>query len=184
MEQQTISIAKAGITTTLNARSAVLAAANPLYGRYNRRKSISDNVDLPNSLLSRFDLLFLILDKADMESDLALSKHVLHVHKYLRNPNTSFIPIRPTAMKKFISVARSQQPTVPESLASYIVEAYVNMRSQEGVGLGAASSRTNDQVGIIDRIVEYSVCSVYVSNLSYSTIYYAQCTLLYYQLCL
>ena len=128
MEQQTISIAKAGITTTLNARAAVLAAANPLYGRYNRRKSISENVDLPNSLLSRFDLLFLILDKAEMETDLALSKHVLHVHKFLRNPDTAFIPIPPMAMKQFISVARALAPTVPESLASYIVEAYVNLR--------------------------------------------------------
>ena len=128
MEQQTISIAKAGITTTLNARAAVLAAANPLYGRYNRRKSISENVDLPNSLLSRFDLLFLILDKAEMETDLALSKHVLHVHKFLRNPDTAFVPIPPMAMKQFISVARTLSPTVPESLASYIVEAYVNLR--------------------------------------------------------
>lgn len=81
MEQQTVSVAKAGIVATLNARAAVLAAANPLYGRYNRRKTLSENVNLPNSLLSRFDLMFLILDVADVDRDMALARHVTFVHQ-------------------------------------------------------------------------------------------------------
>jgi DNA replication licensing factor MCM7 len=74
MEQQTVSIAKAGITTTLNARSAILAAANPLYGRYNTRKSMAQNINLPAALLSRFDLIFLLLDKADPQHDAQVKK--------------------------------------------------------------------------------------------------------------
>ena len=151
MEQQTISIAKAGITTTLNARAAVLAAANPLYGRYNKRKSISENVDLPNSLLSRFDLLFLLLDKADMDNDLALSRHVLHVHKYLKNPKTAFNPLHPTMVKQYISIAKTITPTVPLDLTSYIVEAYVSLRSKDGqpgggYGPGTKGNQTDQAV--------------------------------------
>ena len=81
MEQQQVSIAKAGIVATLNARAAVLAAANPLYSRYNRNKSLSENVALPNSLLSRFDLMFLILDVANVDRDMALARHVTLVHQ-------------------------------------------------------------------------------------------------------
>jgi len=131
MEQQTVSIAKAGITTTLNARASVLAAANPLYGRYNIKKSISENVDLPNSLLSRFDLLFLILDKSNMEKDIALSKHVLHVHKHLENPNKVDTPVSIEAFKQYIGAARTFRPKIPKELTNYIVEAYVALRAAD-----------------------------------------------------
>lgn len=82
-----VSIAKAGIMTTLNARTCVLAAANPLYGRYNPRAAsdphtaLLRNVNLPAALLSRFDLLFLILDKPDVDTDRLLAEHVTYVHQ-------------------------------------------------------------------------------------------------------
>ena len=86
MEQQTVSIAKAGITTSLHARTAILAAANPVYGRFRRNlaadphSNLLRNVNLPAALLSRFDLLFLLLDVPDADSDAALARHVTFVH--------------------------------------------------------------------------------------------------------
>ena len=73
MEQQTVSIAKAGIICTLNARTAVLASANPVESRYNPNRSIVDNIQLPPTLLSRFDLIYLVLDKQNEDSDRRLA---------------------------------------------------------------------------------------------------------------
>lgn len=86
MEQQTISIAKAGITTTLNARCSILAAANPAFGRYNPKKSPAENINLPAALLSRFDLMYLMLDIPDMDDDRALAEHVTFVHRNGHHP--------------------------------------------------------------------------------------------------
>jgi len=80
MEQQTISIAKAGITTVLNSRSAVLAAANPVFGRYDDFKSASENIDLMTTILSRFDMIFLVRDIREEERDLMICRHVMGVH--------------------------------------------------------------------------------------------------------
>jgi DNA replication licensing factor MCM7 len=70
MEQQTVSIAKAGLTTTLNARTSVLAAANPLFSRYNPNETAQKNINLPAALLSRFDLIFILLDTIEAKKDL------------------------------------------------------------------------------------------------------------------
>jgi len=162
MEQQTVSIAKAGIVATLNARSAVLAAANPLYGRYNRKKSLSENVNLPNSLLSRFDLMFLLLDTADTDKDMALARHVTFVHRHNGvsekvedddgneidvdeddDPETK--PIDSKVMREYISKAREYSPMVPPDVSPYIVEAYVGLRMQSAAGPNSIKSLNNDQ---------------------------------------
>lgn len=87
MEQQTVSIAKAGIIATLNARTAVLAAANPVHSRYDTSKSVVDNIDLPPTLLSRFDLIYLVLDAPNADADRKLAQHIVSL--FYKNYDTS-----------------------------------------------------------------------------------------------
>jgi DNA replicative helicase MCM subunit Mcm2 (Cdc46/Mcm family) len=140
----------------------VLAAANPHYGRYNVKKTISENINLPVALLSRFDLLFLLRDVANPDLDLQLAIHVCSVHQFLkipdRQPGESKIA-DPKALKEHIAQARKVQPVVPQDLTEcdappaaaaaaacdaclcrYIVGAYVNMRAEEA---GANASGTD-----------------------------------------
>lgn len=80
MEQQTISVAKAGITTILNSRTSVLAAANPVFGRYDDQKKVSDQIDLQTTILSRFDCIFIVRDERNEEADKRLAKHIMGLH--------------------------------------------------------------------------------------------------------
>lgn len=130
MEQQTISIAKAGIMTSLNARVSILAAANPAYGRYNPKKTVEQNIQLPAALLSRFDLLWLIQDKADRENDLRLAQHIAYVHQHNVHPPLSFEPLDMRLMRRYIALCHKKEPTVPEGLADYITAGYVEMRKE------------------------------------------------------
>jgi len=152
MEQQTVSIAKAGITTTLNARAAVLAAANPVWGRWRPKMSPEANLGLPASLLSRFDLTWIILDRADNDSDTALARHVTHVHIHNQHPTTGHAgagvgPLFDAAfLRAYIAKARTFTPYVPRELTEYIVSSYVALRKegeQEADGLGFHSSTSN-----------------------------------------
>ncbi|KAL1245035.1 DNA replication licensing factor mcm7-B [Trichinella spiralis] len=128
MEQQTVSIAKAGIIATLNARTSILAAANPAYGRYNPRRSIEQNIQLPAALLSRFDLIWLIQDKPDRENDLKLAKHITFVHAHSKEPPSQFKPLSMRLMRAYIALCKRKHPTVPESLTENLVSTYVEMR--------------------------------------------------------
>jgi DNA replication licensing factor MCM7 len=133
MEQQTISIAKAGITTTLNARTSILAAANPLYGRYNPRISPVENINLPAALLSRFDVLFLILDTPNRDSDEELARHVTHVHIHNAHPEpqSGGIIFSPNEVRQWVARARNFRPVVPKAISDYLVGAYVRLRQQQ-----------------------------------------------------
>lgn len=136
MEQQTVSIAKAGITTTLNARTAIIAAANPTSGRYNPKQTIEQNVGLPTALLSRFDLVYLLLDTADQDRDRLLAEHVTHVHMHNAAPELDFIPFPPELIRAYISQAKLKEPNVPEALLEHISSYYVGMRQTQNQQMG------------------------------------------------
>lgn len=128
MEQQTISIAKAGIHTSLNARVSILAAANPAYGRYNPKKSVEHNIQLPAALLSRFDLLWLMQDKPDRENDLRLAQHITYVHQHNVQPPREFEPIDMKLMRRYVALCKKKQPTIPADLTEFLTGSYVQMR--------------------------------------------------------
>jgi DNA replication licensing factor MCM7 len=153
MEQQSVSIAKAGITTSLNCRTTVLAAANPVYGRYNPYKSPVENIDLPAALLSRFDLLFLLLDTVDADKDKNLAQHVCKVHSNYNGGavkadkmasesatpegdvlNLGFTPFDGHFMRSLIRRARTFEPMIDNAIQRDIVDAYVAMRDDEKRG--------------------------------------------------
>ena len=131
MEQQTISIAKAGITTTLNSRCSVFAAANSIYGRWDETKG-EENIDFMPTILSRFDMIFVVKDEHNEERDLTLAKHVMGVHMNAltqRTENLEGDELSLQQLKKFIMFARSRcGPRLSESAGDRLRDRYVRMR--------------------------------------------------------
>ncbi|KAI9226460.1 MAG: minichromosome maintenance protein 7 [Piptocephalis tieghemiana] len=151
MEQQTCSISKAGITTTLNARTSILAAANPAFGRYNPRKSPEENIQLPAALLSRFDIMYLMLDTPDREVDERLARHVTSVHttgqvqmaearedeeegeegegRQSQRHGSEYLGV--DVLRAYIGQAKEMRPTIPKEVGDYLVGVYVERRGKD-----------------------------------------------------
>ena len=130
LEQHTVSVAKGGIVATLNARAAVLAAANPSLGRYDPYRNITDNINLPVTLLSRFDLLFIMKDTPDPDGDSRMSEHILALHRLKAPPEAP--PMAPELLRKYIAYAKRIEPVLSEEAVSEIRQYYLKMRSLSG----------------------------------------------------
>ncbi|XP_057315209.1 DNA replication licensing factor mcm5-like [Hydractinia symbiolongicarpus] len=130
MEQQTISIAKAGITTTLNSRCSVLAAANSVFGRWDDTKG-EENIDFMPTILSRFDTIFIIKDEHDQQKDMRLAKHVMQVHLNAAQANEGVEgDLSLMFLKKYIDYCRRKcGPRLSEGAAEKLKNQYVLMRS-------------------------------------------------------
>jgi len=130
LEQHTVSVAKGGIVATLNARAAVLAAANPALGRYDPYRNITDNINLPVTLLSRFDLLFIMKDVPEADSDSRMSEHILTLHRLKTTPEIP--PLIPDLLRKYIAYAKRIEPALTEESVNAIKQYYLKMRSLSG----------------------------------------------------
>ncbi|KAL7753886.1 minichromosome maintenance protein 5 [Sorochytrium milnesiophthora] len=133
MEQQTISIAKAGITTVLNSRASVLAAANPIFGRYDDLKTPGENIDFQTTILSRFDMIFILKDAHNEEQDQRIARHVMDVHKAKRpdDDGAHVLDLDLQKMRRFVTFARSKcAPRLSEEAAEKLSSHFVDIRSQ------------------------------------------------------
>lgn len=139
MEQQTISITKAGISATLNARASILAAANPIFGRYDRTKTLKGNVALSAPILSRFDLFFVVLDDCNEEADRLVAEHILKVHRC--EDKDADTPFSKEQMQRYIRFARSLNPKLTEESQNVLVDCYRRLRQGDTLGRSRTAYR-------------------------------------------
>ena len=127
MEQHTVSVAKGGIVATLNARTAVLAAANPSLGRYEPNRTVAENISLPVTILSRFDLIFVLRDVPNKEYDTKMSRHLLQIHQRGRSPVEA--PVDVELLRKYVSYAKGVKPELTEEALNKLSDFYLAMRN-------------------------------------------------------
>jgi replicative DNA helicase Mcm len=127
MEQHTVSVAKGGIVATLNARTAVLAAANPSLGRYEPNRTVAENISLPVTILSRFDLIFVLRDVPNKESDAKMSLHILEIHRRGASPVEAQVDAE--LLRKYVSFAKGIKPVLSNDALKRLGDFYLAMRS-------------------------------------------------------
>ena len=120
MEQQTASIAKGGIVATLNARTSILAAANPMYGKYDPFKNITENVNLPIPLLTRFDLIFVVRDIPSREKDTKIAKHIINLHSPTGTATRSLIDA--DILTKYLAYSKRLKPVLTKEAEEKIIK--------------------------------------------------------------
>ncbi|KAJ5933701.1 hypothetical protein N7454_006030 [Penicillium verhagenii] len=157
MEQQTVSIAKAGIITTLNARTSILASANPIGSRYNPKLPVPQNIDLPPTLLSRFDLVYLVLDHVDETEDRRLAKHLVGMYLEDRPENANAEEVLPIEfLTAYITYAKTQiQPALTPAAGAALADAYVAMR-QLGDDIRATERRITATTRQLESMIRLS----------------------------
>jgi replicative DNA helicase Mcm len=149
MEQQVVPVAKGGIVATLNARAAVLAAANPQFGRYVEQRTVIENINLPPTILSRFDLIFILKDVPNKEADDKVSRHVLSLHR--AKGAAVQPPIEQELLRKYIAYARNITPVLTPEAEDRLHEFYLKMREASSDGSMAITLR---QLESLVRIAE------------------------------
>ncbi|KAJ3314566.1 MCM DNA helicase complex subunit mcm6 [Boothiomyces sp. JEL0838] len=139
MEQQTISITKAGIQATLNARTSILAAANPIHGRYDKKLSLKQNIAMSPPIMSRFDLFFVILDECHEQTDYCIAQHIINFHRFKEEgvePDFST-----EQLKLYLTFARGLKPKMTEEAREFLVTQYRNLRQADATGVSRSSYR-------------------------------------------
>ncbi|KAF1809640.1 MCM-domain-containing protein [Eremomyces bilateralis CBS 781.70] len=160
MEQQTISIAKAGITTILNARTSVLAAANPIFGRYDDMKTPGENIDFQTTILSRFDMIFIVRDEHERGRDERIAKHVMGIHMGGRGVEEQVqaeIPV--DKMKRYISYCKQKcAPRLSAEAAEKLSSHFVSIRRQVHAAELTANARSSIPITVrqLEAIVRIS----------------------------
>lgn len=139
MEQQTCSVAKGGIVATLNARTSILSAANPIYGKYDPYKNITENVNLPVPLLTRFDLIFIVRDNPDKEKDNRVASHILEIHRDTEKAARPAIDI--DLFSKYLTYAKQIEPTLTPEAIDIVRSYYMEMRRIESEGMITVTPR-------------------------------------------
>ncbi|CAI4230311.1 unnamed protein product [Auanema sp. JU1783] len=141
MEQQTISITKAGVKATLNARASILAAANPVGGRYDRSRPLKHNVQMTAPIMSRFDLFFVLVDECNELVDFAIAQKILDNHRCIAGKTVRPAPYSAELIQQYITFAKCFKPMISEDAAESLVTTYKRLRMSDSNNAATSSWR-------------------------------------------